>query len=67
MYIFVPYTTSNENFLTTLFSLLWLLDLMASCSMTFVLYLTITLESTDFNTTQTWVAIFKKHVICLYC
>jgi len=32
---------------------------MASCSMTFALYLTIALESTDFNTTQTWVAIFK--------
>jgi len=59
-HIFEPYTTSNENFLTASLSLLWLLDLMVSCSMTFALYLAIALESTDFNTTQTWVAIFKK-------
>jgi len=64
-HIFVSYTTLNENSQTTSLSLLWLLDLMASCSMTFALYLAITLESTDFNTTQTWVAIFQKHVICL--
>jgi len=33
---------------------------MPSCSMNFALHLAITLESTDFNTTQTWVAIFKN-------
>jgi len=49
---------SNENFLTESCPLLWLLDPIASCSMTFALHLAIALESTDFNTTQTWVAIF---------
>jgi len=54
-HILVPYTTSNKNFLT---ASLPLSDVMASCNITFALHLTITLESTDFNTTQTWVAIF---------
>jgi len=52
-HIFVLYTISNENFLTASLSLLWLLNLMASHSMTFALYIAIALESTDFNTTQT--------------
>jgi len=60
--IFVPYAASNENFLIVSLSLLWLLDLMVTsrvtCSMNFVLHLVITLESTDFNATQTWIAIF---------
>jgi len=54
----MPYVTPNENFLTALLPLLWLLDPMASCSVTFALQLTIVLENTDFNTTQTWLTIF---------
>jgi len=56
--IFVPYAASNENFVTASLPLLWLLGLMGTFSMNFALYLAITLESTDFNATQTWVAIF---------
>jgi len=36
--------------------LLWLLGPKVSCSTNFSLHLAITLDSTDFNTTQTWVA-----------
>jgi len=72
----MPYATSNENFLTASPPLLWLLNPMASCSMTYALYLAIALESKDFNTIQTWVGIFLKHtwvgiflkhIICLLC
>ena len=33
-------------------------------AMTFALYLTIALESKDFNTTQTWIGMVLKYGIC---
>ena len=39
---------------------------MASGRKTLALYLTITLESENFNTTQTWVVMFLKYTKCFY-
>jgi len=45
----VPVLRQKGNLLIASLSLLWLLDQIASCSMTFALYLAIILESTHFT------------------